>query len=138
MNIDFRDAGYFAGSYGRKRVHRIEARLGDMSAFGRNKTEAKAALEALIEKQCEHLYERRYLTGMSLDGKPVTFCFYYNQGWTYDIHTSDHPYPSSCGFNEETTRTEAFERMKKHFQDYTGTTDEEPTLSEDIFSEATA
>lgn len=119
LDIEFRDASYYEGSFGRKKVRRTEAYIGQIRAYGATKTEAKKALEERIAEQCERIYERRYLTGASHDGRPVTFCLYYCDGWMYDIHTSDHSYPSSCGFGPETTYTEALESMKRHFEQYT-------------------
>lgn len=123
MNIEYRDASYFEGLYGRKRVHRIEAVLGNIRAFGKNKTEAKANLEEQIASLCEHAYDRRYLTGIAYDGRPVTFMLYYCDGWGYDIirprDDSEHPTVSGTIFNVDTDYREAYERMKNHFEQYT-------------------
>lgn len=124
MNVEYRDASYFEGSFGRKKVKRVEAMFGQLRVFGPNKKVAKGDLEIAIRKQCENANERRYLTGIAHDGKPVTFAMYYNQGWCYDIvRPDDHgPYSmrvSSTAFNDDTDFLEAWNRMHRHFEQYT-------------------
>lgn len=128
IEIEYRDASYFEGTYGRKKVHRIEATFGQIRAFGRNKSEAKAELERLIHDQCSHLYERSYLMGIAWDGNPVAFAMYYNQGWCYDIvrltegvHKDLQRFSrvSTTQYNQETEFVEAWGKMNNHFDQYT-------------------
>src|SRR5439155_18577821 len=117
MNIDYRDASYRERAFGGGRlIRRVEASLGGMSARGANKTEARKALEEAIERQCAHMHTRRYLSA-----NDVTFVLFYSDGWTYDIVRSERDLgrrTSSTLMGGEIGEQEAFESMKRHFEQY--------------------
>ena len=127
MNIEYRDASYFRGAYGRGKVRQVEAVLGAIRRTAGNKTDAKAELMAAVEEQAAHAFDRRYLVGTDHDGQPVCFALRWCDGWTYDIAKGGEISESvgarfsSCSFSEETER-DAFARMLRHFRDYTGAT----------------
>lgn len=115
MNIEYRDASY-RERRGERKIRRIEASFGRMSAHGANRTEAKANLLADIERQLAHVYARRYLSA-----NDVTFCLYYANGWSYDIVRGERDLgqrSSSTMMGGEPSETEAFESMKRHFEQY--------------------
>jgi hypothetical protein len=111
--IEYRNASYRPGSYGSgKLVRQVEASLGDIRRTAATKPEAKAAVLAAVEEQTQHLYERRYLAA---DG--VVFALYYADGWSYDIIRDGQ---RGCTTNFEASDvTEAFEKMRHHFEQYT-------------------
>lgn len=117
MNIDYRDASYRERPFGGGRlIRRVEATLGSLSASGANRTEAKKALEAAIERQLAHMRTRRYLSA-----NDVTFALFYNDGWGYDIVRSSQDLgrrTSSTLMGGEMSEQEAFESMKRHFEQY--------------------
>lgn len=120
MNFTYRNASYRERPFGGGRlIRRVEAMLGNMSAQGANKTEAKKALEEVIERQLTHGRTRRYL---SANG--ITFALFYSNGWGYDIIKA----PELRGYNqggsvlfggeEHEDECKAFEAMKRHFEQY--------------------
>lgn len=114
MDIDYRDASYRERPYGGgRKIRRVEASAGSMSASGANKTEAKAALMACVERQLTHMRTRRYLRT-----DDVTFALFYADGWVYDIVSGDGHRNSSTLLGAAMDEREAFESMKRHFGQY--------------------
>lgn len=112
--IEFRNASYRERPYGGGRlIRRVEASWGSISRHGTTKTEAKAALLAAISEQLAHTYTRRYLRTAD-----VTFALFYCDGWGYDIVTGDGARSSSTLLGD-VPEQEAFESMKRHFEQYT-------------------
>ena len=117
MDIGYRDASIRA-PYGRRVIERrTEATCGAISAYGANRTEAKAALLVAVERQCEHAYQRRYLTGIGHDGEPVTFALYYAGCWSYDIVRAGRV-ACSTGMGVDSFH-DALASMTHHFEQYT-------------------
>lgn len=114
MNIEYRDTSYRPGAYGSgRKIRQTEARVGDIKRTGATKTEAKASLLEALAQQAQHCFVRRYL---STD--EVTFALSYCDGWRYDIVKPGR----TCGsiLLSAESEHEAFERMKNHFDQYTG------------------
>lgn len=115
LDIQYRDVS----THYPRLIRRVEASLGDLRASGANKTAARADLVSVIAACAEHLYDRRYLLGVSAkSGLPVTFAFYFRAGaWCYDIVGPTGRYCSSS-WSEETSESAAWERCQSHFKDY--------------------
>lgn len=112
IDITYRDASYRGHAYG-KRVRRVEASCGSLTAYGANRTEAKAALLADVARQLEYAYRRRYLRT-----DDVTFALHYANGWGYDIVAGDGRRVSSTLLGGDVGEHEAFESMRHHFEQY--------------------
>lgn len=108
IGVEYRDASY-RESYGRKRVKRVEARVGDICRFGATRPEAKAAVLEAVQLQAEHALVRRYLARDS-----IVFALSYSDGWRYDI-IRDGRQGGSCCF-EASSEYEAMDRMRHHFE----------------------
>lgn len=112
MPIDLTSHPARSNGYGRRQERFTSAEWGSIRRDSANKTEAKAAVLEAVERQLTHLYRRRYLRTAD-----VTFALYYCDGWSYDIVTGDGQLSSSTGLGAIDER-EAFESMKRHFDQY--------------------
>lgn len=100
-----------------------------VGAFGRSgstKIEAKKAVEEAIMRHAENMHKRKYF--FTNDG--VIFCFYYNDGWQYDIIY----YNGGSGFSTvqlpvDMSEEEALKAMLRHMEQFGGinTSKDRPT-----------
>jgi hypothetical protein len=113
--IQFRDTHEPPQGRGLRTRRGVQATWGVISGQGANRTEAKAALMDAVDRQLAHVFARRYLAT-----RDVTFALFYANGWCYDIVTSDGAQHGSTHF-DAANEHDAFEAMRRHFEQYTET-----------------